>query len=329
MKGFRALKENGRVNLLFLGGAKRVAIARMFKEAARRRGLECSITGYELSAHSALASEGKIIEGLRWDDPSLLADLGRVARDNRIDIVLPFVDSAVGVAADFAASALADDVFAPVSERKRTECMFDKITAADLFERLELPIPPTWKHGAPCGHLIAKPRFGSASKGLEKIDNLRDLYQIIGRGEDKYLIQQRFDNREEITADCYVGMRTGKIVAVSPRLRGEVSGGEVVRTTTFADPEVDALIRRTLRATGLRGAVTVQLLRDLDTGRLMIMEINPRLGGGAVASVHAGVDLPGLIIADALGEELTEQHATPGVETLRYLADVVFYPEEK
>ena len=124
-------------------------------------------------------------------------------------------------------------------------------------------------------------------------------------------------------------MRSGQIAAVSPRLRGEVSGGEVVRTETLADAEIDTLVRRTLVATGLRGAVTVQLLRDLDTGHLMIMEINPRLGGGAVASVHAGVDLPGLIIADCLGEALPVQHATPGVETVRYLADVVFYPEQK
>lgn len=323
-------RQKGQVSLLFLGGAKRVAMARMFKDAARRRGLECSITGYELSSRSALSCEGKITEGLRWDDPGLLADLGRVSDENGIDIVLPFVDSAVGVAADFAASEYAGgSVFAPVSERRRTECMFDKITAADLFERLGLPIPPTWKHGAPCGHLIAKPRFGSASKGLEKIDNLHDLYQIIGRGDDKYLIQQRFDKREEITADCYVGMHTGKIAAISPRRRGEVSGGEVVRTITISDPEAEALIRRTLVATGLRGAVTVQLLRDLDTGHLMIMEINPRLGGGAVASVHAGVDLPDLIIADALGQDLPELHAIPGVETVRYLEDVVFYPEEK
>lgn len=324
MKGF---KENGRVNLLFLGGAKRVAMARMFKDAAHRRWLECSITGYELHANSALACEGEIVEGLRWDDPDLLADIDRIVKGHNIDIILPFVDSAVGVAADFVASTTPGNVFAPVSDRNRVECMFDKIAAAELFERLELPIPPTWHHDAPCGHLIAKPRFGSASKGIEKIDNLRDLHQIIGRGEDKYLIQQRFDNREEITADCYVSMMTGEIVAVSPRVRSEVSGGEVVRTKTFADAEVDALVRRTLVATELRGAVTVQLLRDLDTGRLMIMEINPRLGGGAVASVHAGADIPGMIIADALGENLETQQATPGVETVRYLSDVVFYPQ--
>jgi len=35
----------------------------------------------------------------------------------------------------------------------------------------------------------------------------------------------------------------------------------------------------------------------------MIMEINPRLGGGAVAAVHAGADIPAMIISEALGFE--------------------------
>ncbi len=324
-----ALKQNGCVSFLFLGGAKRVTMAQMFKAAAKKRGLECRIIGYELDSNSALACEGEIVEGLRWNDPGLLADIDSVVDSHGVDIIVPFVDRAVGVAADYAVSSETSSVFVPVSQRAVTDRMFDKIAAAELFEHLELPIPPTWRQGAPCGHLIAKPRFGSASKGIEKIDSLRDLYQIIGRGADKYLIQQRFDRREEITVDCYVGMETGQIAAVSPRLRGEVSGGEVVRTETFADAEVDALVRHTIVATGLRGAITVQLLRDLDTGRLMIMEVNPRLGGGAVASVHAGVDLPGLIIDDAIGAPLAAQQATPGVETARYLADVVFYPDQK
>ena len=46
--GTERLKTPGNVSLLFLGGAKRVSIARMFKEAAAARGLECDITGYEL-----------------------------------------------------------------------------------------------------------------------------------------------------------------------------------------------------------------------------------------------------------------------------------------
>ena len=322
------MKRQGSIGFLFLGGAKRVTMARMLREACSARGLEARITGYELDAHSALALEGDIVEGVRWGDPAIFAELDGVCREHDIDIILPFVDGAVGIAAEFVARHSSTDVFAPVSARKDVDRMFDKCAAADFFETHGLPVPATYRTGAPCGKLIAKPRFGSASKGIVMIDGLHKLYELKGH-EDRYLIQERIDNRDEITVDCYVGMRTGEPAAISPRLRCEVSGGEVVRTETFADAGVTELVERTLAATGLRGAVTVQLIHDLDTDRLLLMEINPRLGGGAVASVHAGADIPGLIIDDALGKPLARQCATPGVETVRYLADAVFYPEQK
>lgn len=319
-------KIKNSIGFLFLGGAKRVTMARMIKEACRARGFEARITGYELDANSALALEGDIVEGIRWSDPAIYADLDEVCSTRDIDIVIPFVDGAVGVASDFVRHHSSTPVFAPVSPRGITDRMFDKCAAAELFESLSLPIPATYVEGAPVGRLIAKPRFGSASKGIVEINTLQKLYEIKA-DRNRYLVQERIDHREEITVDCYVGVASGSVVAVSPRLRSEVSGGEVVRTETLDEPDVEALVRRTLAATGLRGAVTVQLIRDLDNGRLMIMEINPRLGGGAVASVHAGVDLPGLIVDDFLGRQLAVQTAQPGVETVRYLADVVFFPQ--
>ncbi len=321
-------RRSDSIGFLFLGGAKRVAMARMIKAACSCRGFDARIVGYELDSHSALAAEGRIVEGSRWGDPAIFSDLDALCRDEDIDIVLPFVDGAVGVAADFVRRYSSTGVFSPVGERRLVDRMFDKCAAAEFFASLDIPVPATYRTGAPCGRLIAKPRFGSASKGIIEINSLQKLYEL-GAKASNYLIQERIDNREEITADCYVAMRDGIVAAVSPRIRGEVSGGEVVRTETISDADVDVLVRNVLGATGLRGAVTVQLIRDLDTGRLMVMEVNPRLGGGAVASVHAGVDLPGLIIDDAFGNALVEQKAVPGVETVRYLDDVVFYPAEK
>lgn len=102
-----------------------------------------------------------------------------------------------------------------------------------------------------------------------------------------------------------------------------------MRTVTVDSPQASELARRTLEATGLRGAVTVQIIHDLDDDRYMIMEINPRLGGGAVASVYAGFNLPEAILQDAAGEpDISAGKAEPGVLTTRFLDDVVFRPND-
>lgn len=311
------------VNILFLGGAKRVAMARRFKAGAAALGRECNIFSYEISEREAIACEATVIKGLRWSDPSCDADLRRVISHHGIDIVVPFVDGAVAVAAK-----LADVVFAPCGSAESASLMFDKVLAAEAFAKADLPIPLTYSPGTPSLRLIAKPRHGSASKGIAPISSLEDLDKYLAKA-DEYLIQERIDNRCEYTVDCYSSVATGEVMVACPRRRIDVAGGEVTKTITVDSPELVRLASETITRMGLRGAVTVQFIEDLDRdGRLLLMEINPRLGGGAVCSVAAGADIPSLIIAEALGLPLTKPAWTPGVEIARYPAEVVFYPSK-
>lgn len=294
-----------------------MSMARLFKQAAASEGLDCAIYSYEKSMLEPIACEGTVIPGLLWSDPAVFDDLRRICRMYDIDVIVPFVDGAVRVAA-----MMSDTAFAPTCSAALADAMFDKVEAARMFESLGLPVPRTYRPGDSPKELIAKPRRGSASKGIVSVDSAADLEALCDM--DAYLVQERIDRREEYTVDCYVDTRDGRIMAVSPRLRIEVSGGEVTRTRTVRIEEVDRLARRTLDATGLRGAVTIQVIHDLDTGRYMIMEINPRLGGGAVCSVAAGADLPGLIIREALGRAGGPVCADEGVEIARYPQEVVF-----
>ena len=92
------------VNILMLGGAKRVSMARMLKDAGSRMGLDVVLFSYELTPEVPVAVEASVITGLKWTDPDLMDDLHNVVSENRIDILLPFVDPAVEVAARFCES---------------------------------------------------------------------------------------------------------------------------------------------------------------------------------------------------------------------------------
>lgn len=307
--------------ILFLGGAKRVSMARKFKAAAAARDMGCRIYSYEMTTDVPIALEGEVLTGLRWRDPRVVADIVRICREKDIDTVIPFVDGAVAVAAQVATAG----IFAPVYTAEGAELMFDKIRADKAFSEAGLPVPEVWDGGPLRFPLIAKPRHGSASKGLVFIDTQEALDFLAHKSD--YLIQRRYDSRREITVDCYTGMHDGQVKACVPRTRDEVTGGEVSRTTVIHDTRITGLATRVLRAFSniMRGAITIQFLHDTDSDRLMIMEINPRLGGGAVAAVAAGADLPGMIIDEASGKDAAVCTAYRDAVVARYQDEAVFY----
>lgn len=310
--------DSGSINILFLGGAKRVEMARHFKHAAKSIGRECRIFSYELDEYAPISCEATIIKGLKWRDKELMQHLTSVCRECSIDIVVPFVDGAVAVAAEMSSRGLA---FAPTSTAEKAEQMFDKVVSAKLFEKAGIAIPATYTGGDITAPLIAKPRHGSASHGIISIDRREDLNAI---NADDYLIQQRIDNRREYTADCYASVKTGKVLTVCPRIRLEVAGGEVTRTITTDNEAVIEIANKAITSLGLRGAITVQCIEDLSTGNMYLMEINPRLGGGAVCSVAAGADIPKLIISEYLNMPLGKPTWNVGTMISRYPADVIF-----
>lgn len=313
------------IGALFLGGAKRVSMARHFKTAAAKMGAELRLFSYELTEHEPIACEATVVIGKRWSDPAIYDDLHHLCTEHNISIVVPFVDPAVAVAARLH-DLYPQQIFAPTAGAALSEVMFDKTACDRLFRAKGLPVPAPLDEANPRFPLIAKPRQGSASKGIVLIDDDRQLQAVMPR-RDQYLIQQRIDRRRELTVDCYASVIDGTILATVPRVRDVVNDGEVDRSTVIQSPEAVDLVRRTLQATGLRGSVTVQLIEDLDTGRIMLMEINPRLGGGAVAAIWAGADLPAMILAEARG--LRPEPCTDWRDLLmtRYRDEVVFFKE--
>lgn len=311
-----------KLSILMHGGAKRVSIARMFLAEARKMGLELDLYSWELQSVVPIAEVAEIAVGRRCDDPLLLEDLHKFTLEKGINIMIPFIDPAIGVVAKY--RDLYGGIFAPLGSLESVEGMFDKVVAAEIFEKAVLPIPATYSLENHLFPLIAKPRYGSASQGILVINSEEQLAEIADKA-DNYLLQEYISRREEITVDCYVA-EDGEIIATVPRLRIAVIGGEVSRTITIDSPEIVELSRQTLAALNLRGAVTLQFIRDLDSGRVLLMEINPRLGGGVVCSIHAGANMPGYILQEALGQKPEScSNWLIDLEISRYQQEVTFH----
>ena len=166
------------VNILFLGGAKRVSMARMFQASGERLGLDVNIFSYELSPEAPIAEVATVIPGRRWSDPELMEDLHNAVGENRIDIMVPFVDPAVEVAARYCASDACCST--PGVDGEMASLLFDKVASDELFRQNGFPcLRMPWQGGVD-GKVIAKPRCGSASKGIMVLGH-EDFQRMAGR----------------------------------------------------------------------------------------------------------------------------------------------------
>lgn len=107
-----------RLGFLFLGGAKRLTMARCLTRAAAAHGYRADIMSYELTAEEPIAAIGRVATGLRWSDPAVETDIVELMHRNDLTVLLPFVDGATVVAADIAASH--PDIYCPCSSPSLT-----------------------------------------------------------------------------------------------------------------------------------------------------------------------------------------------------------------
>ena len=76
----------------------------------------------------------------------------------------------------------------------------------------------------------------------------------------------------------------------------------------------------------LRGPVTLQFLHDLDRNRYLLMEVNPRLGGGVVCSIYAGAPITDYIIDESRGITLKAcDDWAYNTLMARYQKEAIFY----
>lgn len=314
---------NKTINILALGGARRVSMAEQLKRSAERLGHEVKIYSYELTREVPIALVAEVIVGLKWGDPKVVEDICRICHECEINIILPFVDGAIEVAAK--CKQLLPDVFVPVIEPGLAEVMFDKVEAAKLFQEAGIPIPTTYTAINADMPAIAKPRHGSASRGIKIFSNIDDLMHL--ENLQDYLVQEYIEHNREYTIDCYISQR-GEILMTVPRQRLEVMGGEVTRTITLRSAELIEMSRNVLSKFNFRGPITLQFLEDTDSGRFMLMEINPRLGGGVICSIFAGAPVTDFIIRESLGLDVDPCNDwISGTLMARYQKEAIFFTD--
>jgi len=283
-----------KINILFLGGSKRVSLAEKLIEAGELLNYEVNIFSYELNKEVPIYFVStEVIIGKMWNDPSLFKHLEEIIEQKDIHIIIPFLDQATVVASTLKEKRT--DIFVASSNLFWSKLFFDKIKVNEWCISNDVSVPPNNAEEYP---LIAKPRSGSASKGLVIIEN-RD--QLLNISTEENLVQ-KFITGKEYTVDCFISQK-GEILSITPRERIDVQGGESIKSLTIKSTSLINFTKEILIKTQLVGPITVQLIVDQKTGEIFFMELNPRFGGGVVTSIGAGANIPKYLLNDYLGKQ--------------------------
>ncbi len=191
----------------------------------------------------------------------------------------------------------------------------DKAELVSLAQRHQLPVPRSLVFD-PMVHdgdrldlsnlqypLLVKPARGTRGEGIQRLENEADWRRFTAETKPggRWVVQEFL---EGLDVGCSVYCRDGDILAwtIQRDLRAGPAGAEETIGVEFiADEAVLEVVTRTMASLSFSGVAHCDLRYDL-SGRVHLIEINPRFWGSLAASLAPGVNFAQLAVLDALGE---------------------------
>ena len=235
----------------------------------------------------------------RIDDPGYVPFLQDLVARHGVRAIVPLTDLDIEVLARADLPALV-----PAPEIARAT--FDKYEAHELLLSHGLPSPPTWlpEEEPDAYPVMVKPRQGSGARSIHPAADREEKDFFVRYVKEPVMVQRLMDG-PEFSIDLLCDL-DGRCLNAIPRTMIESRGGESIKGTVIADPELVALGARVGEALGVRGPCTVQAFRDREIG-LGITDVNTRFGGAFPAPMYAarpGHTYPELIVRMAMGERI-------------------------
>ena len=146
--------------------------------------------------------------------------------------------------------------------------------------------------------VFVKPICGSASISISKVYDKETVDLLFAHTEG--LMIQEFLNGQEIGADCYIDMISGKVVSIFTKKKLLMRAGETDKAVSFKDVKLFDLIKNFIQESGFKGQIDIDVFEI--KGEYYISEVNPRFGGGYPHAFESGCNHMELIKKNLLGE---------------------------
>jgi len=159
--------------------------------------------------------------------------------------------------------------------------------------------------------LLIKPRKGSASLGIKKVFDIKELRDSFNIYDN--LIIQEFLQGDEYGVDVFSNSNL-KPVSIFIKRKIKMRAGETDKAITVYDKKMIEFIKKLIKTLGLYGPGDIDLFKR--GNEYIIIEINPRFGGGYPMSHAVGAEFP-----EKMVKLINEEPLEP--DFVRYSDDVV------
>lgn len=322
--------------MLLTCAGRRNYLFQYFRDALKGRG---KVFTADLSPFApAMLEAGKdTVSVPAVDDPIYFDTLLKACRAKKIKLLLSLNDFELPGLSRQVDRFRQAGIAVVVSPPEVVDLCFDKWATFHKLVALGIAAPATYlgladarealKDGTLSLPLIVKPRWGTASVCVERVEDEQELllaYDWVSRKlakmaaggvgpprEERIVIQQALEGTEfgvDIVNDL-----NGRHRAVIVKRKLSMRAGETDRAVTVKEPILAALAAKIGKALGHRGLLDCDAF--LTPAGPFILELNPRFGGGYPFSHAAGADVPAALLAWVEGKKAKPQwlRAKPGV----------------
>lgn len=279
------------------------------------------------------------------DEAAFVEFLLRIATEMGLNgwVLFPSTDESVRVFAQYR-ERLSEHYIVTTPPWDVVKFLYDKRLTFRLAIQQGVPVPETYNSGSV--HELAslnldfpvvlKPAISTHLSSVTKkkayrandMRELINLYQMAAAIIDpsEILIQELIPGRAENLFSFVGFFKDGMTVAGLSARRPRQHPMEFGRASTFVEtvsvPELESLATQFLQGIAYSGLAEVEFMYDQKDARFELLEVNPRIWGWHTIAIRAGLDLPYLAYADAVGKEVTIGQVRDGVKWVRLLTDI-------
>lgn len=288
------------MNILITSCGRRTQLIKYFKNEFKGIGNVVVTDCDELAP--ALYFADKFYITKRIDDTNYINDIIEICKKEEIKGIMSLIDPELSLLAKNKKKFKEIGVELIGSDYETTELCFDKyeffkflnennFKCAKTYISLE-DFKKDYNDGKISFPVFIKPRTGSASLGINKVDfmeHLELLYKLFPN-----MIIQEFIPGQEYGVDCYIDLLSSEVISIFAKKKIRMRSGETDKAVSIKNEKLFNVIEELVRKLNLRGTVDIDVFES--DGEWIISEINPRFGGGHLLAYKCKENYPKFIL---------------------------------